>query len=66
MAAKGTFEGLRNDLTRVCEEHDFIVKSLTFTRSMSGRTHGSLNFDTEGGSQKELPLDGEAGSTEKA
>ena len=55
MATKGTFEGLRQDLQNVLEEHDFIFKSLTFTAS-NRRTHGSLNFDTEG--QAELPLNG--------
>jgi hypothetical protein len=66
MASKGSFEGLRADLQRVLGEHDFIFKSLTFTAS-SRRTHGSLNFDTEG--QAELPLDegdGKAGKTERA
>lgn len=54
MPNKGTFEALRADLQKVLSEHDFIFKSLTFTAS-SRRTHGSLNFDTEG--QAELPLD---------
>ena len=65
MPTKGSFEGLRQDLQKVLGEHDFIFKSLTFTSS-TRRTHGSLNFDTEG--QAELPLDGEekVGRTEKA
>jgi hypothetical protein len=54
MPSKGSFEGLRADLKRVLNEHDFIFKSLTFTAS-ERRTHGSLNFDTEG--QAELALD---------
>jgi len=56
VSTKGSFEGLRADLKRVLSEHDFIFKSLTFTAS-ERRTHGSLNFDTEG--QAELPLDDE-------
>ena len=54
MPSKGSFEGLRADLQKVLADHDFVFKSLTFTAS-SRRTHGSLNFDTEG--QAELPLD---------
>lgn len=62
MPSKGTFEGLRADLQKVLNDHDFIFKSLTFTAS-SQRTHGSLNFDTEG--QAELPLDDDKGMSTK-
>lgn len=54
MAAKGTFEGLREDLRAVVEAHDMVFTSLTFTESTK-RSHGSLNFSSDG--QTELPLE---------